>query len=294
MDSYQPSRSAMSAAVARGTHRLWDEPPWIFDDPFALILVGPGWEDIAAASRALARPEVARQGHAGVLVRSRYPEECLLEGDFSQYVVLGAGLDSFAWRRPDVCRALRVFEVDHPATQAWKRDRAASLALPISRNHLFVPVDFETEALDDCLDGAGFDWSRPALFSCVGTTMYLNADSVEATLRVVASCARGSDIALSYNQDVQFVDDIGREFLAAIMPRVAESGEPIRTSFSPLHMEAIVERCGLTVVDHPTADDLFTRYCAGRRDGLRPYSLERLLRAANKPVRSTRACDPPG
>jgi methyltransferase (TIGR00027 family) len=134
----------MSAAVARGTHRLWDEPPWIFDDPFALILVGPWWEDIAAASRALAR----------------YPEERLLEGDYSRYVVLGAGLDSFAWRRPDVCRGVRVFEVDHPATQAWKRDRVANLALPIGGQHLFVSVDFQTEALDDCLDSAGFDWSR--------------------------------------------------------------------------------------------------------------------------------------
>jgi methyltransferase (TIGR00027 family) len=187
-----------------------------------------------------------------------------------------------------------VFEVDHPATQAWKRDRAASLALPIGENHRFVPVDFETETLDDCLDAAGFDWSRPALFSCVGTTMYLNADSVEATLRIVASCARGSEIALSYNQDMQFVDDIGREFLAAIMPRVAESGEPVRTSFSPSHMEGIVERCGLRVVDHPTADDLFTRYCAGRRDGLRPYTLERLLGAASKAVRLTRVCGPRG
>ena len=294
MDSCQPSRSAMSAAVARGTHRLWDEPPWIFDDPFALILVGPGWEEIAAASRALARPAVARQGHAGVLVRSRYPEERLLEGDYSQYIILGAGLDSFAWRRPDLCAALRVFEVDDPATQAWKRDRAASLALPIGGNPLFVSVDFETQALGDCLDSAGFDRSRPALFSCMGTTMYLSADSVAATLRVVASCARGSAIALSYNQDLQFVDDIGREFLAAIMPRVAESGEPVRTSFSPSNMEGIVERCGLTVVDHPTADDLFERYCAGRRDGLRPYTLERLLAAAKKPVQPTRACGPHG
>lgn len=293
MDSSQPSRSAMSAAVARGTHRLWDEPPWIFDDPFALILVGPGWEDIAAASRALARPEVTRQGHAGVLVRSRYPEERLLEGAYRQYVVLGAGLDSFAWRRPDVCRTLRVFEVDHPATQAWKRDRAASLALPISGNHLFVPIDFETEALDGCLDSAGFDWSRPALFSCVGTTMYLNADFVEATLRVVASCARGSQIAFSYNQDVQFVDDIGREFLAAITPRVAEGGEPVRTSFSPSHMENIVVRSGLTVVDHPTTDDLITRYCAGRRDGLQPYTLERLLGATNEAMRPIKEARPP-
>lgn len=96
MEPNQPSRSAMSAAVARGTHRLWGQPTWIFDDPFALILVGAGWEEFAAASRAIARPALVHQGHAGVLVRSRYPEDRLVEGDYSQYVVLGAGLDSFA------------------------------------------------------------------------------------------------------------------------------------------------------------------------------------------------------
>src|SRR5450432_4066232 len=110
MESNQPSRSAMSAAVARGTHRLWDERPWIFDDPFALILVGNDWGSFAVASKALARPEVVRQGHAGVLVRSRYPEDRLMAGTFSQYVILGAGLDSFAWRHPALLRSLRVFE----------------------------------------------------------------------------------------------------------------------------------------------------------------------------------------
>ncbi len=127
----------MSAAVARGRHRLWDEPPWIIDDPFALVLVGPGSEEIAAASRAVARPEVTRQGHAGALVRARYVEDRLLAGDYDQYVILGAGLDSFARRRSDVCRRLRVFEVDHlrpkhgsaPAPRVWLR---LSSRIPVS------------------------------------------------------------------------------------------------------------------------------------------------------------------
>ncbi len=279
MDANQPSRSAMSAAVARGTHRLWDEPPWIFDDPFALMLVGAGWEDFAAASRALARPFVVRQGHAGVLVRSRYPEDRLIEGEYSQYVILGAGLDSFAWRRPDLQGSLRVFEVDHPATQAWKRERVATLALLIHHDHVFVPVDFETQALNDCLDAAGFDWTRLSFFSWVGATMYLKPDAIAATLGIVTTCVPGSEIVLSYNQDLQFVDEIGREFLTAVTPQVAAMGEPVQTSFAPIEMEALVTQCGLTVVEHPTADDLFHRYCAGRTDGLRPYTLERLISA---------------
>jgi O-methyltransferase involved in polyketide biosynthesis len=144
---------------------------------------------------------------------------------------------------------------------------------------VFVPVDFETQALNDGLDAAGFDWTRSSFFSWVGTTMYLKPDAIAATLGIVAACAPGSEIVLSYNQDLQFVDEIGREFLTAVTPQVVAMGEPVQTSFAPIEMEALVTRCGLTVVEHPTADDLFHRYCAGRTDGLRPYTLERLLSA---------------
>jgi methyltransferase (TIGR00027 family) len=269
----------MSAAVARGTHRLWDDPPWIFDDPIALDLAGEGWEEFAAASRALAREVVVRRGQAGVLVRSRYPEDRLAEGTYDQYVILSAGLDSFHWRRQNLTDALRVFEVDHPATQAWKRERIAKLGLAVDEGHVWVPLDFETQSLSESLDSAGFDRSRPAMFAWVGTTMYLTRDSIELTLRFVATCAEGSEIAISYNQETEFVDDIGREFLAAISPLAVDGGEPILTEFSPTAMEQLVRRCGLTVVDHPTTEDLTSRYCTGRSDGLRPYTLERLISA---------------
>lgn len=162
-----------------------------------------------------------------------------------------------------------------------------TLALPISRSHVFVPVDFETQALNDCLDSAGFDWTCPTLFSWVGTTMYLKPDAIAVTLRIVAACAQGSEIVLSYNQALQFVDEIGREFLTAVTPQVAAMGEPVQTSFAPVEMEALVTRCGLTVVEHPTAADLFTRYCTGRPDGLRPYTLERLISARRLPIPCT-------
>src|SRR5262249_17728509 len=118
-------------------------------------------------------------------------------------------------------------------------------------------------------------------------TMYLEPDAIAATLRLVAACAPGSEIVLSYNQDIEFVDAIGREFLAAVTPHVAAMGEPVHTSFAPLEMEAFVTHSGLTVVEAPTAEDLFTRYCAGRTDGLRPYTLERLIAARRLTTRST-------
>lgn len=279
MEVGQPSASAMSAAVARGTHRLWDEPPWIVDDPFALALVGPNWEQFAAASRGLVREQVWRQGHTVVRVRSRYPEDRLAEGGYGQYVILGAGLDSFAWRRPDLLGPLRVFEVDHPASQAWKRERAAMLGLPTNRDQIFVPLDFEGQDLRDCLEGRAFDWSCPTLFSCVGATMYLSTDSVAVILRVVARCERGAESVFSYNLKPEFMDDCGREFLAAITVKAAGQGEPIKKSFAPLEMEELIDRCGLTVSEHPTADDLCARYCANRHNGLRPFELERLIAA---------------
>jgi methyltransferase (TIGR00027 family) len=273
-----PSRSAMSAAVARGTHRLWDEPPWLVDDPFALVLVGPGWEEFASAARSLVREQVWRRGHAFVQLRTRYPEDRLIEGGFGQYVILGAGLDSFAWRRPDLLARVRVFEVDHPATQSWKRERARALGLATSDDHVFVAVDFETQGLGECLDASGFDSSRPALFSWVGTTMYLTAGAIESTLAVIAHCARGSEIVMGYNVAPEHCDDFGREYLAAFTPTAIRKGEPLASSYDPAAMEELIARCGLTVSAHPTSEDLDTRYCSARTDGLRPLiTLERLV-----------------
>src|SRR4051794_34286827 len=151
MKAAEPSMTAKRTAVARGEHRLFDSAPWILDDAFALMLVGPEWRQIFDARAALHQERVRRDARAWVVARSRYAEDRLDEQPFTQYVVLGAGLDSFAWRRPDLLRSLRVFEVDHPATQAWKRERVANLALPTSDHHVFAPVDFETESLESGL-----------------------------------------------------------------------------------------------------------------------------------------------
>ncbi len=119
----------MMAAVVRGRHRLEDAPPWILDDPMALEFVGPSWRDMAAWSDARYSRELGRQLRAAITVRSRYAERRLELGRFGQYVLLGAGLDSFRWRRPDLLGPMRMFEVDHPASQAWKRGRMEVMGL---------------------------------------------------------------------------------------------------------------------------------------------------------------------
>ena len=225
----------MMAAVVRGRHRLEDPPPWILDDPMALDLVGPSWRKMAASSDAFHSPELGRQIRAAIAVRSRYAEDRLEHGDFRQYVLLGAGLDTIRWRRPELFGPLRLFEVDHPASQAWKRERVHRLGLDVDDHQVFAPVDFEVSSLDEGLDAAGFDRRQPTLFSWLGVVPYLTMAAVEATLRSVATCRPGSEVVLEYGLDEPFLDDLGREFRAGFAPLAAGVGEPVRTggSWSP-------------------------------------------------------------
>lgn len=280
MQPAEPSRTAKIAAIARGQHRLLHRPPWVLDDPLALPLAGPGWQDLYAALSAAFREPVREEGIAFLVARSRYAEDRLATGTFSQYAILGAGLDTFAWRRPDALEAVRVFEVDHPATQAWKRERAELLALPASDRHVLAPVDFETQTLRDGLDASGFDWSASTLFSWLGVVAYLTTDAIEATLRAVAGSAAGSEIVMSYAPTEPFRDEIGEEFMAT-MKRVADdAGEPLLTFLAPPDAEELVARCDLMVADHPDRGALHDRYFADRDDGLTPYTAERVMTAA--------------
>lgn len=275
----EPSRTAMATAVARGRHRLYDEPPWILDDPFALPLVGPIWRLVERRAQKHYPSRVDRAYRAGVALRSRYAEERLEGGGFAQYVLLGAGLDAFVWRRPHLVRALDVFEVDHPESQQAKRERAGELGLPEPDGVAFVPVDFEVDTLADRLGGAGFDWTRPTCFSWLGVSMYLSVPAIEETLRTVARCSPGSEVVLTYAPDEGALDDVGRQFDRIASGLAAEAGEPIITYLSRAQVEAVVTGVGLEVADHPVRDDLVDRYFAARRDGLEPYTAEALLAA---------------
>jgi methyltransferase (TIGR00027 family) len=262
----------MFAAIARGGHRLEDARPWIFDDPFALVLVGPVWEQIDAQLRAVFPDRHARRSRAGIALRSRYAEDRLRQRTFDQYVLLGAGLDSFGWRYPDLATSLRVFEVDHPATQAWKRQRAAELGLPTNDGLVYAPTDFETTSLSQSLNAAGIDWNRPTLFSWMAVTPYLSVDAVADTLHAIGTNASsGSEIVLSYALPEALMDDVDREFVALLKPLAASSGEPIQTSFSRDDIESLIVRCGLKIVDHPDRSELIRRYFSQRSDGLEPY-----------------------
>jgi len=274
-----PSRTAMLAAVARGLLRLDETPPWVLDDAFALVLVGPVWQELREGLVSLFPGQVVREVSAAVCTRSRYAEDRLAAGAFTQYVILGAGLDSFAWRRPDLLRSLRVFEVDHPASQAWKLGRVRDLALPLSDSWVFVPVDFEAEPLQGALHTAGFDWGQPALFSWTGVAPYLTAQAIESTLRTIAGAAAGSEVVFSYRAEESVLDDVGSEFIRSYAPLAASVGEPLQPGWPVIEIERLISRSGLKAVDHPARADLEQRYFADRIDGLRPYNAETLVTA---------------
>lgn len=269
-----PSRTAMLAAVARGVHRIDDAPPLVFDDPLALPLVGPGWRQLYDMVCALLPPEIVTQAIGLIVGRSRYAEDRLARGGFEQYVVLGAGVDSAAWRRPDV----RVFEVDQPATQEWKRSRAVALGL--DGGPAYVPCDLETDAFAPALDAAGFDWTVPTCFSCLGLTIYLGVGSIEKLLGAVAKCPAGSEIVVSYSPPEAYVDAAGRVLRDALSPVASAGGEDYRTLLLPDEAESLVRRSGLVVADHPTGAEFNDRYFRGRGDGLSAPSSERLLAAS--------------
>jgi methyltransferase (TIGR00027 family) len=269
----------VGVAAARGIHRSSDQPPWVLDDPFALPLAGPGWGPIMAASRAAFRPAAVRQSRASIVARSRYAEDRLLTGGYRQYVILGAGLDSFAWRRADQIGWLRLFEVDRPASQARKLARITELGLPVQDGHVFAAVDFETESLRDGLDRAGLDWSQPTFFSCLGVLIYLTAEAIVSTLRIVRECGVGSEIVVSYDVPDAFLDDIAREMVAIEASQVAAVGEPYTTRMSPAQAEELCRSAGLEVAEHLTTSAIYDRYFAERSDGLRPSTAERLIAA---------------
>jgi len=275
----EPSRTAMLAAVARGRLRLEETPPWVLDDAFALVLVGPVWQELRERLASLLPGQVIRETSAAVCTRTRYAEDRLAAGAFTQYVILGAGLDSFAWRRPDLLRSLRVFEVDHPASQAWKLERVSALALPLNDSQVFVPVNFEAESLQDALRTEGFDRGQPTLFSWTGVAPYLTAPAIASTLRTIAGAAAGSEVVLSYRAEDSVLDDAGKEFVRIYAPLAASLGEPLQPGWPVIEIERLISQSGLKVVDHPARADLQNRYFTDRTDGLRPYNAETLVTA---------------
>jgi methyltransferase (TIGR00027 family) len=265
--------------VRRAAHQLLDSP-LIFDDPFALKIIGP---DAATATAARSDGRVSSSFRAFMAVRSRYSEDELTNAvtrGVDQYVVLGAGLDTFAWRNP--FPGLRVFEVDYPATQHWKRQRVANVGMGEPPSLTFAPVDFESQTLADGLSAAGFRADRPAYFSWLGVTMYLTLEAFEATVGFIGSLPNRSGVTFDYAVDRAELGPFERLALDHLGRKVAALGEPFRLFFRPAELHAILRRHGFAEIEDSGRDELNERYFTDRADRLRLRGgIGRLLRARN-------------
>ena len=266
----EPDNTAVRVALWRALHVAVDDPPYVFEDEVGLKLAAPedGWRN---------RPDMSqftKPFRASILARGRFIEDMVEEQvarGVTQYVILGAGLDTFAQRRPELASHLLVFEIDQPGPQAWKRQRLVDLGFGIPSFLRLVPVDFEAgDAWWERLIESGFDSSRPAVVASAGVSMYLTKDAIAATLRQVATLAPGSTLAMSFLLPIELSDPEVRPGIerAAAGPRA--NGTPFISFFTPAEILELASDAGFKDVQHVSASTLAKRYFAGRRDGLRP------------------------
>jgi methyltransferase (TIGR00027 family) len=266
-----PDSTAVRVALWRAMHVEVDPPPHVFIDEVGLRLAAPddGWR-----SRPDMDPQFTKLFRASILARARFIEDLVAQQagfGVRQYVILGAGLDTFAQRRTEIAARLRVFEIDQPRTQAWKRQRLIELGFGIPEWLRFVPVDFEAgENWRERVAAAGFDAGRPAVVACAGVSMYLTRDAVAAMLREIAALAPGSTLVLTFLLPFELAEPEVRPGLEASARGARASGTPFVSFFTPEAMLALARDAGFKESRHVSAADLAQRYFAGRSDGLRP------------------------
>ncbi|GAA2426508.1 class I SAM-dependent methyltransferase [Streptomyces pulveraceus] len=273
-----PDSTAVRVALWRAMHVQVDAPPHVFEDETGLRLAAPGddWR-----RRPDMDPRATSGFRAAVVARARFIEDLVTEQadrGVDQYVVLGAGLDTFAQRRPDIASRLRIFEVDRPGPQAWKRRRLIELGYGVPDRLRLVPVDFEAgESWTEQLVAVGFDPDRPAVAVSTGVTMYLTREATAATLRQIASLAPGSTLAMTFLLPPELLDDADRTGLRESEKGARASGTPFVSFYTPRDMLALARGAGIADVRHVPGALLAERYFADRTDGLRPSSGEDLL-----------------
>jgi methyltransferase (TIGR00027 family) len=272
-----PSLTAFTAAAARAAHLIVDQKPVIFADTLAQTMLGERADEFIGYHRAHGTHPVLAGARAQVTCRSRYTEGRLADGvrrGIGQYVILGAGLDSFA-ARGGLAGQLRVFEIDHPATQEYKRR-----VLPPAENVAFVPVDFSRDAFGEGLRRARFDFAAPAFVSWLGVTMYLEESAIDATLAVIGGFAPGSEIVVDYMLPAGRRDAAGDSYADLVGQASAEWGEPWRSLLAPDAMAARLGRHGLRSVRDVSQRDMVPAATWDRSDSLRPVELSRIAHAA--------------
>jgi methyltransferase (TIGR00027 family) len=268
------SQSALAAAAARAAHLRVDAEPHIFSDPLAESLLGDDAAALLAYHDLHGEHPVLAGARAQVVVRSHVTEAVLAAAQrrgVTQYVVLGAGLDSYAYRV--AAPGCTVFEVDHPQSQQDKRARVGGARLSARTDVVYLPVDFETDALIPALHAAGFDRRQPAVVSWLGVSMYLSHDAIDTTLRQLAALPAGSELVFDYMLTESERDEAGQSYVDLVGPTTAERGEPWLSFFGPEDLSLILADAGFGWSRHLHQGDAVPAELWRRTDVLAPARL---------------------
>ncbi|WP_374077132.1 class I SAM-dependent methyltransferase [Bdellovibrio bacteriovorus] len=273
-----PDHTAVRVALWRAMHAQIDSSPHVMEDVVGLQLISP---DESWKSRPDMHPQGTRGYRASIVGRARFIEDLVLEQmnhGVDQYVILGAGIDTFVQRRPEVAAKLRVFEIDQPATQEWKRQRLIETGLGIAKNLSLVPVDFEAgESWRKKLKASGFDESKPAIVASAGVSMYLTREANKAAMAEVAQLAPGSTLVMTFILPLDLLDPEDRPQHEMIYERAKAAGTPFISFFRPNEAIALAREAGFKEAKHVSRADIIQRYFTGRPDGLQPSSGEEYL-----------------
>jgi methyltransferase (TIGR00027 family) len=265
-----PENTAVRVALWRALHVAVDSLPHVFEDEIGLKLVAPDddWRNRFDMS------PFTRPFRASVVARARFIEDLVaeqIELGVGQYVIQGAGLDTFAQRRPELASRVLVFEIDQAGPQAWKRRRLLDLGFGIPPYLRFVPVNFEAgDVWWERLVAAGFDIDRPAIVASTGVSMYLTRQAIAAMLSQIAALAPGSTLAMSFLLPIEMVDPELRVGVERAAAGLRVSGTPFVSFFTPPEILALARDAGFRQVQHVSSAALAERYFTGRTDGLRP------------------------
>ena len=262
--SRPPSRTALIVAAHRAAHQKL-EGGRIFADPFAHIILGK--EAIAPDNEAEAETS-RRPVRLFIAARSRFAEDCLsvaVSRGVRQAIILGAGLDTFSLRNPHVRLGLHVFEVDHPATQAWKRERLMQEGLTLPTSLTFAPVDFERQDLADGLRAVGFQSDQPAFFHWLGVVPYLTHDAISATLDIIAGMPN-AEVVFDYVEPLENYPPESRAKLAALGARAAAIGEPWISHFDPIELSRKLRTKGFEELEDLSLADILARFLGAPKD----------------------------
>lgn len=274
----QPDNTAVRTALWRALHVQVDTKPNILEDEIGLKLIDPpaDWQE---------RPDMkfTKRLRASIVARAHFIENLIIEQsskEISQYIILGAGLDTFAQRKQDIDSRLQIFEIDQPDTLAWKQQRLTELGFGVPRNLRFVPVNFETSSWWVELLKAGFVSSKPAVVACTGVSLYLTKEAITSTLNQVAKLASGSKLAMTFYLPIKLLDEEDKPMQEIAEKGASEAGNPMISFFTPNEILALADKAGFKESKTISTKDMIKYYFTNRTDNLLPASGEIFLLAA--------------